>query len=94
MLADLQRQQTELERVAKRQEEIAARFDKDAQMRAAEAIQDPIERMRAIQEVSRTESMLLTEREINLLMQRVVGIQQAVIHLADRLERVEQALSR
>jgi hypothetical protein len=92
MLTKLQEQQKELERLGEQYEEMDARFDKDAQMRAAEAIQDPLERARAMHDVSRAESDLLTLRQLNAVMQRVLMLEQVTIVLTGRLERVEQSL--
>jgi hypothetical protein len=92
MMAALQQQQEELERLAEQQEESAARFDPDEHMRAAQAIPDPLERTRAVQDVLRTQSGIVSSQAMNLAMRRILELERSVIHLADRLRRVEQRL--
>jgi len=91
MLAALQQQREELERLAQEQEATAARFNVDEHMRAAEAVQDPVERSRAIREVLATQARVVDSQAMNLLMRRVIELERSVITLADRLHRIEQA---
>ena len=93
-LARLERQRGELERLAEEMEANAASIDLDEQMRAAEAIQDPLERTRALSSVTEAQIHRNDQRAMNLVMRRVIDLEMAVIHLAGRMERVEQTLSR
>jgi hypothetical protein len=92
MLAALQQQQEELERLAEQQQASAARFDADEQMRVAEAIEDPVERTRAVQDVLRLQSAIVSSQATNLAMRRIIELERSVISLAERVRRVEQAL--
>jgi hypothetical protein len=92
MMAALQQQQEELERLAEQQEASAARFDADEHMRAAQAIPDPLERTRAVQDVLRMQSGIVSSQAINLAMRRILELERSVVHLAERLRRVEQTL--
>jgi hypothetical protein len=94
MLAALQQQKEELERLAEEQEATAARFDVDEHMRAAEAIPDPAERSRAIREVLATQGRVVDSQAINLMMRRIIELERSVITLAERLHGVEQAVRR
>ena len=94
MLAALRQHEQELERLAQQQEASTARFDVDEHMRAAEAVQDPLERSRAIREVLQTQARVVESQAINLMMRRIIELERSVITLADRLHRVEQALGR
>jgi hypothetical protein len=94
MLAALQQQQQELERLAQEQEASAAKFDVDEHMRVAEAIPDPLERSRAIREVLDTQRRVIDSQAINLMLRRIIELERSVITLADRLHRVERALDR
>ena len=91
-MAALQQQQEELDRLAEQQAASAARFDADEHMRAAQAIPDPLERTRAVQDVLRMQSGIVSSQAINLAMRRILELERSVIHLADRLRRVEQRL--
>jgi hypothetical protein len=90
MLAALQQQEAELERLAEEQAAGAARFDADEQMRAANAIEDPVERTKAIQDVLRLQSGIVSSQALNLAMRRIIELERSVIQLAERLRRVEQ----
>jgi PAS domain-containing protein len=94
MLAALQQQQEALERLAQEQEAGAAKFDVDEHMRVAEAVQDPLERSRAILDVLQTQARVIDSQAINLAMRRILELERSVITLAGRLHRVEQALNR
>jgi hypothetical protein len=94
MLAALQQQESELERLAEAQAASAARFDADEEMRAAEAIQDPLERTKAIQDVLRLQSGIVSSQALNLAMRRIIELERSVIQLAERLRRVEQEQGR
>jgi hypothetical protein len=94
MLAALQQQQEELERLAQEQEASAAKFDADEHLRVAEAIPDPLERSRAIREVLDTQRRVIDSQAINLMLRRIIELERSVITLADRLHRVERALDR
>jgi hypothetical protein len=91
MLAALEQQREELERLAQQQEASAAKFDVDKHMRVAEAVQDPLERSRAIREVLQTQARVIDSQAINVMMRRIIELERSVITLADRLRRVEQA---
>lgn len=91
VLAALQQQKEELERLAQQQEASAAKFDVDKHMRVAEAVQDPLERSRAIREVLQTQARVIDSQAINMMMRRIIELERSVITLADRLHRVEQA---
>jgi hypothetical protein len=91
LMAALQQQQ-ELERLAEQQEASAARFDADEHLRAAQAIPGPLERTRAVQDVLPMQSGIVASQAINLAMRRILELERSVIHLADRLRRVEQTL--
>jgi hypothetical protein len=60
-------------------------------MRVAEAVQDPLERTRAIREVLQNASASDRWPAINMMMRRIIELERSVITLADRLHRVEQA---
>jgi hypothetical protein len=92
MMAALQQQEEELERLVEQQEASAARFDADEHMRAAQAIPDPLERTRAVQDVLRVQSGIVSSQAINLAMRRILELERSVIHLAERLRHVEQTL--
>ena len=94
MLAALQQQESELERLAEAQAASAARFDADKEMRGAEAIQDPLGRTKAIQDVLRLQSGIVSSQALNLAMRRIIELERSVIQLAERLRRVEQEQGR
>jgi hypothetical protein len=59
LLAALQQQKEELERLAQEQEASAAKLDVEQHMRVAEAVRDPLERSRAVREVLQTQARVI-----------------------------------
>lgn len=91
MRARLAEQSEQLRHLAARAEE--HRPDFDEQMRIAEAIPDEAQRLVTQNLIRQSQSSQIHQQSINVLMQRVVGLESAVLGILQRLERLEDQAS-